>query len=603
MTQILPVLMLGMLVAVSAVAQIPMQEIPQPKTLRSVDGVLTDTLRLQMARLPIAGRMIEARTYNGASNGSTWRVRRGETLRVHLDNQLPRNPDADLPKQGNFPERANTTNLHVHGLNVTPKGNGDNVLLAIEPGESFDFSFALPEDHSVGTNWYHPHHHTSTFPQIVNGLAGTIVIEDPTDPSKTDPALSAMDDRVFVFTSYFIDTVTNTIPYPPRLTASTAFAPQPGIETPVHVNGVLSGKLSMRPGEIQRWRLVNATYELGIRLVWKRIAASDTTPVVHMFIANDGLYLSKANPTSAVTFTSGARADVLVSAPIDDATYIVELQTLDRTMTVIETRIMATITRDGSPVEPAMSMPATLPKAIQAGSIRDEEITGTRELVFRIGDVSKVQSDSSAIMRTFTIDDSPFNHDVVNITVQAGDVEEWTIRNDSRGYHPFHIHVNEFLVVEENGVRIEDPIWHDVLLLEPLKTYKIRHRFGDYDGKTVLHCHFLPHEDWGMMQLIDILPKTSSVDTEPWNEPIAFPNPVAGRLQSLSVPLPTFLGDHPLTVTLFNAVGHVVQSTATTAAATPIMRLDVSKHPAGTYYVRIDDGRRFVMNEMVVLVR
>lgn len=272
-------------------------------------------------------------------------------------------------------------------------------------------------------------------------------------------------------------------------------------------------------------------------------------------------------------------------------------------MTVIETRTMATITLDGSPMVPVMAMPATLPKAIQDGPIRDEEITGTRELVFRIADPGLVQTDSSAIMRMFTIDNSPFNHDVVNITVQAGDVEEWTIRNDSRGYHPFHIHVNEFQVVEEDGVRIEDPIWHDVLLLEPLKTYKIRHRFGDYDGKTVLHCHFLPHEDWGMMQLIDILPKTSGVDTEPWNEPIAFPNPVAGRLQSLSVPLPTFLGEQPLTVTLFDAVGHVVQRTVTSATATPIMRLDVSKHPAGTYYVRIDDGRRFVMNEMVVLVR
>lgn len=603
MTHMLRPVVLCMLLAIPATAQVPDQEIPQPKTLRSINGVLTDTLRLQMARLPIAGRMIEARTYNGVPNGSTWRVRRGETIRVHLDNQLPRNPDADLPKQGNFPERANTTNLHVHGLNVTPKGNGDNVLLAIEPGESFDFSFTLPEDHSVGTNWYHPHHHTSTFPQIVNGLAGTIVIEDPTDPSQTDPALTAMDDRVFVFTSYFIDTVTKTIPYPPRLTSRTALVPQPGIETPVHVNGVLTGKLSMRAGEIQRWRLVNATYELGIRLVWKRVTASDTTLVKHMFIANDGLYLSKAVPTSEVTFTSGARADVLVSAPSDDAGYVVELQTLDRNMTVIETRTIATINLDGSPVSPAMSMPATLPTAIQAGSIRDEEITGTRELVFRIGDVSKVQSDSSAIMRTFTIDDSPFNHDVVNITVQAGDVEEWTIRNESRGYHPFHIHINEFQVVEEDGVRIDEPIWHDVLLLAPLKTYKIRHRFGDFDGKTVLHCHFLPHEDWGMMQLIDILPKTSSVDIEPWNEPIAFPNPVAGRLQSLSVPLPGFLGERPLTVTLFNTLGHVVQSVVTSANATPTLRLDVSKHPAGTYYVRIDDGRRFVMNEMVVLVR
>ena len=584
-------------------AQPESQEIPQPRSIRATNGVLVDTLNLLLSTIDIQGRKVGARTYNGTTPGDLWRIKPGETMKVHLNNQLPSNPDQDLPDQGNYPQRANTTNLHVHGLNVSPKDNGDNVLLSILPGEKFDFEFALPQDHAAGTYWYHPHHHTSTWSQVVNGLAGSIVVEDPTDPSITDPALLAMQDRVFLFSSFTVDTASNTIPYPQRLTSKTALQPLVGIDSPVFVNGVLGGTITMRPGEIQRWRLINATYEFTMRLRWKKVVDADTTDVAHVNIAKDGLYLSQPMNASFVSFTAGSRSDVLVSAPSDDASYIVVMETLDRNMKVMETRVMATILRNGDPIVPAMTMPATLPIAIKRGSIRTEEITGTREIVFRIGDFSGIPTDSTAISRIFTINNSPFNHDVVNITVKAGDVEEWTIRNESDGWHPFHIHVNEFQLVAINDQPLVQPEWHDVLLLEPRTTYTIRHRFDEFDGKTVLHCHFLPHEDWGMMNIIEILPRTSSVDEEPWKNPMAFPNPVAGRMQQLSVRLPDFLGTDPVRVSLHDVTGTQLQEFTTTAVATPTVRFDVGGYAAGSYFVRVDDGRRYKVSDMVVLVR
>ncbi len=578
-------------------------EIPQPRSVRSVNGVLVDTLNLVMATLDIQGRKVEARTYNGKTPGDLWRVKPGETMKIHLNNQLPPNPDQDLSDQGNYPQRANTTNLHVHGLNVSPKGNSDNVLLSILPGERFDFEFALPGYHAAGTYWYHPHNHTSTYSQVVNGLAGSIIVEDPADPSITDPALLAMQDRVFAFSSFTIDTATNTIPYPQRLTSKTALQPLVGVDSPVFVNGVLGGTISMRPGEIQRWRLINATYELTMRLDWKKISGTDTSDVEHLSIAHDGLYLAQAAPVTSVTVPTGSRTDVLVAAPTDDATYIVIMKTLDRNMKEIASRVMATIVRTGEPITPAMKMPEKLPLAIKKGSIRNEEITGTREVVFRIGDFSGIPTDSTAVSRIFTINNTPFNHDVVNITVKAGDAEEWTIKNESDGWHPFHIHVNEFQVVDVNGKSIDPPEWRDVLMLQPRTSYKIRHRFDDFDGKTVLHCHFLPHEDWGMMNLIEILPRTSSVDEEPWKNPMAFPNPVAGRLQHLTIRLPDFLNDQPVTVTLHDVRGEELQTITTTASATPTVRFNVDDYPAGSYFVRINDGRRYKVSEMVVLVR
>jgi FtsP/CotA-like multicopper oxidase with cupredoxin domain len=587
----------------TALAQNTDQEIPQPRSVRAVNGVLVDTLNLVMTTIDIQGRKVQARTYNGTTPGDLWRVKPGETMKIHLNNQLPPNPDQDLPDQGNYPQRPNTTNLHVHGLNVSPKGNGDNVLLAILPGEKFDYEFALPQNHAAGSYWYHPHHHTSTLSQVVNGLAGSIVVEDPTDPSITDPALLAMQDRVFLFSSFMVDTVANKIPDPQRLTSNTALQPLVGVDSPVFVNGVLGGTITMRPGEIQRWRMINATYELTMRMHWKKIVGTDTIDVEHLNIARDGLYYAQPAAVTWVPFTAGSRSDVLVSAPMDDATYVVIIKTLDRNMKEIESRVMATIVRAGDPIVPAMSMPAKLPIAIKEGSIRNEEITGTREVVFRIGDFGPVATDSTAISRVFTINNSPFNHDVVNITVKAGDVEEWTIRNESNGWHPFHIHINEFQVVAINGKYMEQPVWHDVLLLQPQTTYTIRHRFDKFDGKTVMHCHFLPHEDWGMMNLIEILPGTSSVDEEPWKNPMAFPNPVAGRMQQLSVRLPELLGDAPVTVSLHDVSGAQLQVLTTTASATPTVRFNVEGYAAGSYFVRVDDGHRYKVSDMVVLVR
>jgi len=85
--------------------------------------------------------------------GPTIRVRRGTTLRINVIN--------DLPKTGQPPVTVNagpddephdlyTTNLHTHGLHVSPIGNSDNVFREIPPGSSFQYAFTIPADHPTG---------------------------------------------------------------------------------------------------------------------------------------------------------------------------------------------------------------------------------------------------------------------------------------------------------------------------------------------------------------------------------------------------------------------------------------------------------------------
>src|SRR5258708_39789220 len=80
-------------------------------------------------------------------------------------------------KQEDEPHELYITNLHTHGLHVSPAGNSDNVFREIPPGASFQYTFTIPPDHPSGTFWYHPHKHGSVAYQMANGMAGALIVE------------------------------------------------------------------------------------------------------------------------------------------------------------------------------------------------------------------------------------------------------------------------------------------------------------------------------------------------------------------------------------------------------------------------------------------
>lgn len=114
----------------------------------------------------------------------------GDTIRINLNNQLPKDPSClPTPTAGenapgpNTPHCFNGTNLHTHGLWVNPGGNGDNVLISINPGVSFQYEINVPTDHPAGTFWYHTHRHGSTAMQVSSGMAGALIIRGKRPPT------------------------------------------------------------------------------------------------------------------------------------------------------------------------------------------------------------------------------------------------------------------------------------------------------------------------------------------------------------------------------------------------------------------------------------
>ncbi len=138
---------------------------------------------------------VKLRSYNGGLVGPTIRVRPGDTLYVDLTNNLP-DPDPSCPqpiKDHNEPSCFNSTNLHTHGLHVSPEGNSDNVLLSIRPGGTlFPYEFDIPKNHPSGTFWYHSHRHGSTALQVSSGMAGALIISG--DRPVKDKAINGIAD-------------------------------------------------------------------------------------------------------------------------------------------------------------------------------------------------------------------------------------------------------------------------------------------------------------------------------------------------------------------------------------------------------------------------
>src|SRR5262249_47264204 len=81
------------------------------------------------------------------------------------------------------PHGFNTTNLHTHGLHVSPNGNSDNIFLAVDPlvKKQVTYKFAIPADHPAGTFWYHSHKHGSVGYQLASGMAGALIVEGGQD--------------------------------------------------------------------------------------------------------------------------------------------------------------------------------------------------------------------------------------------------------------------------------------------------------------------------------------------------------------------------------------------------------------------------------------
>ena len=111
----------------------------------------------------------------------------GDRFDITLHNKLPPDPSCiGMNIIPDIPTAFNGTNMHSHGLWVSPTGNSDRVLLSINPSVNFQYEYNISPDHPAGTFWYHSHRHGSTGLQVSSGMAGALVIRGDRLPTPTE---------------------------------------------------------------------------------------------------------------------------------------------------------------------------------------------------------------------------------------------------------------------------------------------------------------------------------------------------------------------------------------------------------------------------------
>lgn len=477
-----------------------------PEIRADEDGVIDETLKVDFGEAKIfnikEGKTLtlKMRSYNGGLFGPTLRLKPGQQLRALIDNKLPRLKEGGPSNQQPV---FNVTNLHTHGLQVSPAGNSDNVLIAVPPQTSFQNEIHIGRKHPAGTFWYHAHVHGSTAIQVSSGMAGVLIVEGGLDDI---PEIEKAAEKIMLFQQIpYVENPDDPGAYMIRYdsadneVAGLAWArgvTDRGWRTTI--NGQTQPIVAMRPGEVQRWRMIHAGLReaidvslvpfadalkmfeshadqlraqgladnapadeerIGLKAIQTRTRELLTKAPKLCEIAADGLAYGFAWPRKSIELHPGYRSDVLVKIN-DPGVYVIvdnEAPKNNSLWNIYEApKVLGFVFVGGDPNPMKMPSKEQLARLRPHESITDDEVADSPEKPDHAEKAQKAEK--APAKRTqevifnispkgFTINDHSYDPNAEPRTLQLGKAYEWELKSE-RFNHPFHIHVNPFEIIE-----------------------------------------------------------------------------------------------------------------------------------------------------------
>lgn len=415
----------------------------------------------------------------------------GETLTIVYRNEM-------LPHSGEScvdGPCTNMTNLHFHGLHVSPHAPQDDVITMMTmPGQSVQYAVQIPLDQAPGLYWYHPHPHGESYQQTLDGMSGAIVIEGI---ERYVPEVRGLRERVLVLRDARIPddaaaaaTLMQTVAIPPAKCGTASGRPGRVFT----INGAVRPAIAIAAGERQFWRIVNASPDLyaDLQVDGQRLE----------LVAVDGMPLAFHDPQRRTTSVDhflvppAGRVEAIVTGPKTRAAESLRSRCFDTGS-------------DGDP-NPAMIV-ADLVQQGEPTLNRVAESQGNSRPVYKrlsAAATAALQRKKPQFTVTFSEDAHGFYingqqyrpTDAPMITVAVGSYQHWRVVNVTHEVHPFHIHQVHFLAYAENDAA-RDPLWLDTVNVPATGSVDLLMDFTDpvIRGVSLFHCHLLKHEDKGMM--------------------------------------------------------------------------------------------------------
>ncbi|AYY12341.1 hypothetical protein EF847_06075 [Actinobacteria bacterium YIM 96077] len=305
-------------------------------------------------------------------------------------------------------------------LRVRP---GDTIKLTTDDGTAQAGSdqrheYEIPADFPAGLHRYHPLGRSS--PRAHACLPAPLLVEGDID--QVDGIASARERTLVIGERRPADAAP-----PAGLTAT--------------VNGQVLPDIDIQPGEIQRWRILNADPR---RVMWFHVEGH----TLHQ-IGQDGMPFTQARPVQSIMLVPGNRAEILIRAT-RPGRYRVYAGKYGHGQTgqpqpAVD---LATFAVAGRPVFNPM------PRGLVDGpQFATEPIAEKRTLRFTGGDGTPGRA-----VRT-VMDGHELDLADVDRYVTAGTVEEWVLINDDATQHRFHLNGHPFQVLDVQGIPAGDQSW------------------------------------------------------------------------------------------------------------------------------------------------
>jgi FtsP/CotA-like multicopper oxidase with cupredoxin domain len=427
-------------------------------------------------RLPIVGRsqpLTDVWCYENRVPGPEIRVRQGERVRFVVRNNLPED-----------------TTVHWHGIRLPNAMDGVPGLTQppIRPGESFTYEFTPPD---AGTFWYHPH--ANSLRQLGRGLAGALIVEEPT-PVSVDR------DLVWVLSDW-------------RLTSDAQIAPGFGnameaamsgrVGNTVTLNGAVTDEVRVRAGERVRLRLVNSSLARIMALRFE-----DHRPVI---VAIDGQPCDPHGPDGGrVLLGPAMRIDLVIDMQGEPGQ---RYQVIDDFYEGLSYWLTKLVYEDKPPLRTRpLEQPLSLPRnplpepdlavaerhelRLQGGMMGGGAMTG-------MGGMRGMSHGASWAINGMSMTGDGHAGMPPLLTLQLGRSYVVTIRNETAWRHPMHLHGFSFRVLSRNGSAVPHRQWADTVLVPPRESAEIAF-VADNPGDWMLHCHVTDHQVSGMMTVLRV---------------------------------------------------------------------------------------------------